>query len=73
MFNIDVKNRPNSPRNGLELWFLSMGQDDFARMDEDKPLVHEVNAVLKNRYRIAPSPLDEVMRLGVKFPIVWVN
>lgn len=47
-----------APRNGLEAWFLAMGQTDFARMDEDKPLVHEVKKATYTLHWITAEGFD---------------
>jgi len=46
------------PRNGLEAWFIAMGQTDFARMDEDKPLVREVKNATYALYWITSEGFD---------------
>lgn len=60
---------PTQPRNGLEAWFRAMGQTDFARMDEDKPLVRVVNRVIESEYQITFQGWkalheDKLMRLA---------
>lgn len=48
---------PIEPRYGLEAWFIAMGQTDFARMDENKPLVHEVMNAAQSAYWITAEGL----------------